>query len=491
MEIIGTNQEEKDIKNKKTMKLITIIIVMLLIISIILFVTIYYLEGQLFKFYIDDQKVSTKSDLFIYEGDIVYVSLEDIAPMIGYKYYNSGYKQYTEDTSKGYLEGENEICTFEKDSNIIYKTPVNQVDYEYFTIEQPVKRMNKKLYISTEGLSLACNVQIINNPEQNKMTIYTLPYLASYYTQNYTTSAVSTNFNNQKALLYGLMIVQNIDNTDKSANSRDIRYGIYKLGEQEIVGTKYTNIEFIESTQEFIVKTPENKVGIITAEGETKVSPQYDSLKQIDKDLNLYLATNNNKKGVIEKNGKILIYLEYDEIGIDATQYANSDIKNPYLLFNNAIPVKQNGKWGMYDKKGNIILPIEYDGLGCITNNNTSNSTLIIPEIKGIVVSKITEDENKRKKSIYGIVNYLGKGLVVTALENVYYVINNGREEYTMVFNGTSYNVVEYMNQYVNLEELNDETKSNNKTNTINETTSNAVTNTTTNTTSNTLTNQI
>ena len=62
MEIIGTNQEEKDRKIKKTMKLITIIIVMLLVISIILFITIYYLEGQLFKFYIDDKKVSSKND---------------------------------------------------------------------------------------------------------------------------------------------------------------------------------------------------------------------------------------------------------------------------------------------------------------------------------------------------------------------------------------------------------------------------------------------
>ena len=50
-----------------------------------------------------------------------------------------------------------------------------------------------------------------------------------------------------------------------------------------------------------------------------------------------------------------------------------------------------------------------------------------------------------------------------------------------MVFNGTSYNVIEYMNQYVNLEELNDETKSNNKTNTTNENTTNVVNNTITN----------
>ena len=160
--------------------------------------------------------------------------------------------------------------------------------------------------------------------------------------------------------------------------------------------------------------------------------------------------------------------MEYDEIGIDTTKFQNSDIKNPYLLFNNAIPVKQNGKWGMYDKKGNLILPIEYDGIGCVTNNNTSNSTLIIPDIKGIVVSKIYETENNKKKTLYGIVNYLGKDLVPTALETVYYVINNGREEYIMTFNGTTYNVIEYAQKYNDLEELNDETKASNNNNQVN-----------------------
>lgn len=459
MEIIGTNQEEKNRKTKKTMIIISIVIAILLVISIILLVVINYLEGKEFKFYIDNKQVTFQSDLFIHEGDTIYISLEDIAPMIDYKYYNSGYKQYTEDTSKGYVEGKNEICTFEKDSNIIYKTPANQVDYEYFTIEKPVKRINKKLYIPIEGLGIACNMQVINKTKENRIEIYTLPYLVEYYTTNIKTSAISQDFKNQKALLYGLMIIQNVDNTDRSASSKDTRYGIYKLNEGEIVGTKYSNIEFVESTQEFIVKTPENKVGIITADGETKVSPQYDSLKQIDKDLNLYLATNNNKKGVIEKNGKILIYLEYDEIGIDATKFQNSDIKNPYLLFNNAIPVKQNDKWGMYDKKGKLILPIEYAGLGCITNNNTSNSTLIVPDIKAIVVSKTTENENRNSKVVYGIVNYLGKELVPTALEKVYFVINNGREEYTMIFNETSYDVIEYAKKYCNLEIVNTETK--------------------------------
>lgn len=462
MEIIGTNQEEKNRKTKKIMIWITAAIITLLVVSIILYVTIYYLKDQQFKFYVDGQSTSSSSDLFVYEGNTVYVSIKDIAPIVGYNYYNGGYKQYTEDNTKCYLESENEVCTLEKDSTTIYKTPPEKLDYVYYTIENPVKRINNKLYISSEGLAIACNLKFYYEPEQNQITIYTLPYYAKYYTKNYPTSAVSKGFENQKALLYGLMVVQNVENTKQ--NNSDIRYGVYDISKgniEEVVGTKYTAIEFIEGTQEFIVQTTEGKVGIITSDGETKVQPKYDSLKQIDKDLNLYMATNDNKKGVIEKNGKILIYLEYDEIGVDTTKFQGNDIKNSYVLFNNMIPVKQNGKWGMYDVKGNLILPIEYDGIGCVARDKTLNNILAIPDIKAIVVSKTYATGEKTKTTLYGIVNSKGKELVPAALETVYSITSNGREEYTMIYNGTSYNVIEYVNKYFDLQALNEENESN------------------------------
>ena len=484
MEIIGTNQYEKDRKSKKTMIGITIAIIILFIISIILFITIYYLKEQQFKFYVDGQKTKvSESDLFVYEGDTVYVSLKDIAPIINYNYYNGGYKEYSEEASKCYLENSNEVSTFEKDSDIIYKTPSYEIDYSYYNINKPIKRINNKLYITKEGLSLACNLGFFYEPEENTIKIYTLDYYANYYTQNNKYSAVSSNFKNQKALLYGLMIVQNMDNTERISNEKDLRYGIYTLDGKEIVGTKYTSIEFIESTQEFIVKTTENKVGIITSDGDTKVSPQYDSLKQIDKDLNLYLATNNGKKGVIEKNGKILIYLEYDEIGVNSEPFQSNNIKNSYLLFNNVIPVKQNGKWGMYDKKGNLIVPIEYDGMGCIENSNTSNNVLIIPDIKGIVVAKEYELERNNKITLYGIVNSLGRTMVPAGLEKVYSVVTNGREEYSMVYQENTYNVLEWANKNLDLVALNKEDRLEaeeiNENNATNEVTTNIIENST------------
>ena len=444
MELIGTNQQEKNKKTKKIMIAITIVIVLLLITSFVLLGFIYYLKKGQFKFYIDGKVVQASDDLFVFEGDTVYVSIRDIAPMIGYQYYNGGYKQYTEDDTKCYVESENEVCTLEMDSNTIYKTPPENLDYEYYTLTASVKRINEKLYVTSEGISLACNLKFYYDAKENQVTIYTLPYYTNYYVTNYKASAIANSFKNQKALLYDLLVVQNIDNTQSS--SRNARYGIYKIGENgitEIVGTKYTDIEFIESTQEFIVKTTENQVGIITADGKTKVQPQYDSLKQIDKDLNLYLATSNNKKGIIEKNGKILIYLEYDEIGLDTSKFQDDDIKNPYILYNNAIPVKQNGKWGMYDIKGNLILPIEYDGFGCVANDRTKSSTLLIPDVKAIVVAKIYEIEKQGKITYYGIFDSQGKQLMATGLQSVYSTTNNGMKEYTMVYQDESYDAIE------------------------------------------------
>lgn len=496
MDIIGTNMEEKQRKSKKAIAIIIALIVFLLIVSIALFVSIYYLKEAQFKFNIDGKAISTKTmqtDLFLYEGDNVYISLPDIAELIGYKYYNGGYKQYTEDKNQCYLEGKNEIVTFENEEDTIYKTPENDLDYTYFTIDEPIRKStNGKLYISSKGLNLACNLQFNYNKEENRITIYTLPYLTNLYVTTYKNAAIAENFNNQKALLYGLLVVQNVDNTEKTYSSNNIRYGIHDLENKEIVGMKYTDIEFNEGSEEFIVKTEESKVGIITSEGDTKVSPQYDALKQIDKNLNLYMATSNGKSGVIERNGKILIYLEYDQIGIDSTKFPTNDIKNKYILFNNAIPVQRNGMWGMFNIKGEQILPVEYISLGCISgsgSNSNTNNILIIPDVKGIVVCKQYELDNK-KLQYYGVVNSKGKELINPALDAIYSIVSNGQEQYTMIYKGSSYDVINYIQEvYKNDPDIwhYDENEYENKNNTTIDIDMDMNTNTTTNETTNTV----
>ena len=296
---------------------------------------------------------------------------------------------------------------------------------------------------------MACNVAMSYNSETNTVTVYTLPYLVQYYSSQILDADIAEDFENQKALRYNRIIVSNVNTSETRLSKDQIRYGVSDLEGKEIIGKKYTNIEFIESTNEFLVTTEENKVGIIRANGETKVAPQYDELKQIDKDLNLYLATSGNKKGVLENNGKILIYLEYDEIGVDISQFPNNDIKNPYVLLGNCIPVKQNEKWGLFDIRGNLILPIEYTGFGSNAKNvkdTVANNLLVIPEINGIVVYQ----ENKEQRTAYyGIVNSEGETLVPLALDAAYFVVSGGHNTYSMTNNGTTYDIIDYVQRYV------------------------------------------
>ena len=97
MELIGTNKQEKNKKTKRIMIAITIVIILLLIASFVLLAVIYSLKESQFKFYVDGNMLKTSENLFVFEGDKIYVSIRDIAPIVGYKYYNGGYKQYTED----------------------------------------------------------------------------------------------------------------------------------------------------------------------------------------------------------------------------------------------------------------------------------------------------------------------------------------------------------------------------------------------------------
>ena len=87
------------------------------------------------------------SDLFIFEGEEVYVSIRDIASYVGYRSYNGGYRQYTEKTNQCYVQNANEVCTFEQDSTTIYKNAPDEMDYEAFELALPVVSRNNKLYV--------------------------------------------------------------------------------------------------------------------------------------------------------------------------------------------------------------------------------------------------------------------------------------------------------------------------------------------------------
>ena len=244
-------------------------------------------------------------------------------------------------------------------------------------------------------------------------------------------------------------------------NAND-KYGVINDKNNEIIGCKYENMKFDESTQEFFVTNALSKVGIILAngtnkvdieydeisvlngnlylvknnnkygildkDGKVKVNVNYDEIKTLDSELGLYIVKYNNKYGIITDNDKQVIYCEYDTIGVDTKSYTADKIENQYLLFDNLIPVKRNNKWGLFDTKGKEVLSCDYDGFGCIVTgivDKAANNTLIIPECECIVV-------NKNKK--YGIINKNGELLINYVLNAVYSTTSSGVNKYFMTF---------------------------------------------------------
>lgn len=471
-DFIGNNnrydQTEDQLKAKKWMKIIGAILVLLFFVCIGLVVFMYYWDLTQLKITIDGKANTNLKDILIIQEDKIYVPIRGFAKFVGYESYSGDYKQYAEDETKCYIKSNNEIVSFTMNSDKIYKLLSDSNDYEYFTINEPVKLVNGTLYTTTEGVEKAFNISFDYSQEKNQITIYTLPYLVNYYSAQFEDSAIAgdkSDFSNQKALLDNRLIVKNEENY----------YGVSDLLGNEVLGKKYTSIKYIESTKEFIVTTAEGKMGIMSYDATTKISPEYDQIKQIDKDVGLYLVTNGNKQGVINNAGSIIIYLEYDQIGVDANRFNSNNIKNQYLLYDNCIPVRKDNLWGIFDKNGRQILPIEYEDLGCsvgVGNSTTQNTNniLLLPEYKGIVV---------KKDNLYGMKDFEGKDLLPIALKSIYSTISGGKEIYYMVYGEQVMNVITYIQTYVRptTNQSNENNQSTNNTDNNNEVDNNTVQN--------------
>ena len=169
-------------------------------------------------------------------------------------------------------------------------------------------------------------------------------------------------------------------------------------------------------------------MGILSSDGTTKIEPNYNEIKQISSELNYYLVNNESKYGIINQNGNIVVYLEYDEIGIDESKFNTNGIENPYILFDNCIPVKQGDKWGIFDVNGKQIVPVKYTEMGCVSgtqSNSMNNNVIIIPEYEAIVLG-----ENDK----YGIISSRGELYIPFMLDSVYSVTVSGQDQFYMTF---------------------------------------------------------
>lgn len=437
-------EEHKNKKNKTaTIILVCIILLVLAIIGIVFFMLA--VQNMTLKVYINGKLVTLNNNIVIVDNntDKVYVSIKDIAPYLDYEAHNGEYKVFSEDTNKCWVNTKRETASFFLNSNKICKVYPDQTrDYEEYRIDEPVVEKNGRLYTTAEGIQIGFNSIFAYDKTANTITINTLPNLVERYTtimKNYGYAGVSSDFDNQKAILYNLFIV-------KKSNGL---YGVVDAKNQEIISSKYQSMLFNENTQEFSVRSTTNKVGIVTKTGETKINLTYDSITVLDKDSELYVVRTDNKYGVVDGRGNSVIYAEYDQIGVTSNNFQADNISNKYLLFDSLIPVYKDKKWGAFDKTGKIVIPIEYDAMGYTSTKVGSkviNPLLIIPSYKAIVVGKRNEEE---RKNYYGIIDYTGKQLVPIALENAFSTTSEGENTYYMTYNGKEMNIEDYIKKYV------------------------------------------
>lgn len=422
MNLIGEDYEitQKKDKSKKTATILLISIIIVFILIIVLVCIIAYLKGNTLTVTLDGQANADIKEMLIFEEDgTIYVPIRDIAKYLNYRSYNGDYTNKSEETNQCYIESDTEVATFSVNSNKIYKISSTTTDYEYYYIDKPIKSINGKLYATTDGIEKAFNVSFVYNKDKKRVIIKTMDYIFDSYQDgilNYGYDSVSDKFDDKKAILNNLAIVSN----DRQ------EYGIFNVNTDEILlETKYDSISYIPTTGDFFVES-NDKIGIISSQGKTKVKISYDSIKIMDQDLRLYLVEKDNKYGVIDVNEKIIIPIEYDEIGIDISNFEKNNIKNKFIFVDNLIPVRKNKLWGLFDLKGEQVTDYKYDSFGYIaTTNREAENLLVIPNYNVIVACK-----DKR----YIVINSLGEELWNgNSFDEVYMKVNNTYDDVKQV----------------------------------------------------------
>jgi len=282
----------------------------------------------------------------------------------------------------------------------------------------------------------AFNVQV-NTTEKNRIRVYTLEAVVGNIAsqlQRLGYSSISGTYENLRAMLYGMIVVE-----------KNGSYGVLATAtREEIAGTKYKEVLFVQNAKEFLV-TADNSVGLISIDGSTIIKPtEYDEISVLDQIEGLYMVKKGKKYGVLNRRGEVVVYVENDAIGYKNAKNFKGIEKNT-LFFNNIIPVQKGDVFGAYNTEGREVLPIRYDGFGYevkSTDGRDEESVLIIPESVGIKGIVINQDD------LYGIFDAEGQRILIPVVNTkIYSVTKSGKTTYYMEYNGQQLDIEQYVTE--------------------------------------------
>ena len=464
----GSTERQNYEKRKKLKNMIVVTIAILCLLIFIIIGLIIYLADQpksislaldgeynnelLQELLIDIDEETGEIKVDKDGNPIIYAPIKRIAKYFDYKDNNGNYMDVSEDTNSCNVRNDKEVAIFTLDSDIVYKKDLtnNSSNYEKYTLGEKVFKENEDLYTNIEGLKKAFNIDIFYTPKTNVITIYTLDYYISYYiTEDPTTqttilqdigyTSLDDTFVNQKAILDGMLVVK-----DEMEN-----YGVINLEGKKLFSTQYDSLTYMPESEAFLIQSNE-KFGVISVTGETKIKPIYEDIQLIDSEKQLYLILENSKYGVIDINSNFIVPVEYDKIGIDnISQFNENKLTNRYIIQDTLIPVEQNQKWGFYDVNTSSLIGegIAYNTIGCVTKNIQGKPILLIPECNAIIVSKNQDGKDNK----YGCIDFKGETLIGFRGDDAYIQVISNETQYfiTRIKDGQRevINIVESLNQ--------------------------------------------
>ena len=463
------NLEESDLfkekieKNTRSRRTVLISIVFCAILVAFLFILIMFLNYQdsiTAKLFIDKKQYTIPNNFYkIVKDDSVYISVKDLANLLGYTYTKGEYNKFNEDEDSCYIQNNFEIVSISANSNKYKKyielsgeskiggisvTMKNKKGYnEIFTLTKPIEFIDGELFVALEDVTNMFNVKV--NWKDYRYRFYTLDYLVTKATEDvaeYGFKGISGYYENLRSVLYEHVIV-----TNGSEGAKNKLYGVFSLEEEkEIISMKYNDIKFVQNARDYYITVGNGTMGILAEDGSTIIPPsEFDDINLLDDEQQLYLVEKDSEYGVLNKNGKTIVHAENDEIGLNVEKFELQEVENTSLIGGKCIPVKKDKKYGLYNLEGDLVLGLVYDGFGYIstaasTTSGNERSVLLIPPSVGINGMVINLGD------LYGIFDLTTESIILPcSCSKIYAITKSGETTYYMEYNGEQYNLAEFL----------------------------------------------
>ncbi len=364
MDLLGEEKKRKTEKSKAQKIVLVLLILSIIICFVIGGLLVYIQKSPVAKEYgveINGQRYKEDElELIKLEDDSVLIPIKKLCNILEYNYFNGEYNTTLEDKNKCYIHTGMNIIQFYSDSKRIFKVDENSnKDYENYQLNNSVVAFNDALYINLNDLNIAFNLVNYYSVDDNKTVIQTPQFWIEQNKNKLEEEGykISDNSNNKKSLAYGYVVVEN-----------NGKFGVFGLNNNEIIGTKYNSMEFVEYTKSFIVSNSSQKYGIIDIDGTAKIKIQFDELSVLNYNPIMYLVKNEEAVGICKEDGTIINEIKYSSIGFPEDKKNNIIYTLIIPEINASLPMSivvcKNDKYGLISfKDGAEIIPCELKGI--------------------------------------------------------------------------------------------------------------------------------